>query len=596
MKRLLSLLLVVMLFMFNGIAYASGGFTDDGYPIFYNRLKPRVSEEFFGNLKVSKSVTNVDADTNAFTINVLLTDSDGVFLSGTYGVSIGDGAFVDHEVVGGVLSIELHDGESFVVKRLPKDVVYKVTEDTLAGYSPNYLDCFGVISSVAEKSVFDSDGFDLNSVMQEAFVENTYSSYGEVNLVATKQMIGADISDYDGDFTFVLYDNLGRQIGSAQNDGEGRVILPTLSYTESDVDSEGLGSKTYHLSERLGDIDDVIYDEHDYVITVNLVDNKDGTITATPVYPNDSDVVFSNKIVSNYVFEKENEDGDFVPGCSLQVLKSDGTFVDEWITSAETGYRYNNENYSSYFLANQAKIANDDPLGEIFEVVVPVVHSVYLDIGSYILREVDAPDGYGLASDIPFEVRSDGIYVDGEPVAGEQGDRSDSEYYGDMLSLTMVDPYAYDLIVEKHVTGGFGNKNDVFDFEVAFVGDGVPESVDFIKYSRGSDVGRNGLARLVNGKFMFTLSDSEHIVFKNIPSGVEYTVSEDSDSSHGYLVTKENDSGVIDNESVVCTFTNSREFIVPTGIDLGNSWWVFVACGLFMVFGILLGKKSQRDN
>ena len=69
-------------------------------------------------------------------------------------------------------------------------------------------------------------------------------------------------------------------------------------------------------------------------------------------------------------------DGDQLGDCTLAVLDSAGTTVDTWTTTDGNQY-----------------------------------HEVALPVGSYVLRELKAPDGYDLTADVPFEVTEDGAIV-----------------------------------------------------------------------------------------------------------------------------------------------------------------------------------------
>ena len=608
------------------------------YPVFYNRLKPRVSEDFYGDLKVTKSVSNISGDDHAFTIDVLLTDDseNSVKLTGAYDVVIyrsssDTTSTVNTTIEDGVISIVLYDGDNFVIKNLPEGTVFTVTESNAPGYTPSY-------SSLANYSI-------ERDVEKEIDIENVYSSYGECNIEADKYLVGDDIKYHDGEFNFSIYNRLGQKIGTATNDENGHIVFPTISFTQDDV-----GQKTFFIMENAGDkitvadrdpvTGDVLssaeydadYDDSQYRVVVDVVDNGDGTITATPSYPDGSS--FRNTIVGNYMFDKlDSATGVPVVGASMQILKA-GTnqVVDEWLTRGQTTvYIYNNVEYVTRFDAVRAVNADGGDVSSIVERVVPQMHEVALDDGNYILREVEAPDGYARNfEDIVFTVDNNGIYVNGNPVAGinptmgtnEYGYTTEGAWMLAMRSLTMTDEPAYDLTISKFVDGDMASRDKYFKVtvEIGNLNAGASLGVDLSNADRrvGSNsatiddyegVSQPNKLIVPNGSTSlradFYLQNGQSVLIKNIPQGATYKVVE---ASEDYYSQYSIDSGVIENGAGMTSaqvmgsadhavvFMNTRDGLVPTGVIMTVApYAILILLGVTGVVIYLVMKKRKKE-
>ncbi|MBR0575669.1 Cna B-type domain-containing protein [Proteiniclasticum sp. BAD-10] len=79
------------------------------------------------------------------------------------------------------------------------------------------------------------------------------------------------------EFSFELWagDEL---LHTVKNAADGSFSFPALTYT-------AVGTYTYTMKEVLGTLGGVTYDDAEFTITVTVKDNLDGTLTATPVYP-----------------------------------------------------------------------------------------------------------------------------------------------------------------------------------------------------------------------------------------------------------------------------------------------------------------------
>ena len=112
---------------------------------------------------------------------------------------------------------------------------------------------------------------------------NTYSAKGKVTPVATKVAEGFDLKAEQ--FTFQLKDANGELVSEAKNAADGSVTFDEIEYTAA-------GEYTYTINEVVVENDGIADDTHVCNVTVNVVDNGNGTLTATASYDNNT---FTNK-------------------------------------------------------------------------------------------------------------------------------------------------------------------------------------------------------------------------------------------------------------------------------------------------------------
>ena len=112
--------------------------------------------------------------------------------------------------------------------------------------------------------------------------ENTYEAAGSVTLGGSKTLNGRILTA--GQFTFNLLDAGRTTILTAQNDALGNFAFDPIHYTLADV-----GSRTYYIVERDDGQAGYTYDSREIRVIVTVVDNGDGTLTATPNYTTSAD-------------------------------------------------------------------------------------------------------------------------------------------------------------------------------------------------------------------------------------------------------------------------------------------------------------------
>lgn len=250
-----------------------------------------------GSLTVKKTVVGGDSQ-REFGFTVALADGDGEPVSGTFGKGERAVTFAD-----GKAALKLRDGEEKTVAGLPVGARYTVTEDAAEGYTTAVN---GADGSKAEGAVTE-DGTTV------AFT-NTYGTTTEGRDVSTaglftKTLEGRDWAEGDS-FQFALTGEDGAPMPEGSADGSKTVSVTaagtkagdrvafdfgSIRYTLDDIkDAEfaEVGGKrvraktfTYTVREVRPDdgsaIAGVAYDGHVAMMTVTVIDDGSGNLTAT---------------------------------------------------------------------------------------------------------------------------------------------------------------------------------------------------------------------------------------------------------------------------------------------------------------------------
>lgn len=199
--------------------------------------------------------------------------------------------------------VEMVDGVETVVAKGTNDVYGKVTFETITYSAPgehDYLvrevagDKGGVTYDTKDYSIHASVTDNANGTLsvkhelkdaQEALFTNTYEAKpATVSLGAAKLLNNAKPGD--ARFTFQVIDKDGNVVAEAQNDEEGTIQFPELSFDTA-------GEYEYTIVEVNDGQEGVTYDGFEHKIKITVTDNKEGSLVAD-IEGMDELILFSN--------------------------------------------------------------------------------------------------------------------------------------------------------------------------------------------------------------------------------------------------------------------------------------------------------------
>ena len=222
---------------------------------------------------------------------------------------------------------------------------------------------------------------------------NTYTAPkpAKAKISASKILEGAELKN--GEFNFQLLDETGKVLQTKQNAADGTVTFDDISYSSEDA------GKTFHYT-----IKEVIpeskakgmtYDEGNIDVTVTVTkDDASNTLKASVAYGDKTS--FTNKLVTtsipptpptvdkpelklyNIQLHKANADGNALAGAVFGLFEADGT------TPVANPYG-----------EGQATATSSDEEGK-----KGLVTFTGLEAKDYVVRELTAPDGYQLSTDV----------------------------------------------------------------------------------------------------------------------------------------------------------------------------------------------------
>ena len=257
----------------------------------------------------------------------------------------------------------------------------------------------GITYDTAEKQVavkVTKDGDNLKATVvypeSKAFA-NTYSapSPAKAQISASKILEGRDLKD--GEFSFNLLDEAGEVLQTKQNAADGSVAFDEISYSQEDA------GKTFHYT-----IKEVIpqsqekgmtYDQASIEVTVTVTkDDASNTIKATVAYGEKKS--FINTFVTSEIpptppvvekpeaklytiqLHKVNGEGQALAGAVFGLFEADGT------TPVANPYG-----------EGQATATSSDEEGK-----KGLVTFTGLEARDYVIKELTAPSGYQLSTDV----------------------------------------------------------------------------------------------------------------------------------------------------------------------------------------------------
>lgn len=278
-------------------------------------------------LTIKKTVIGTDTSTVPFTFKVelwienggsktALTDDDinKLTVTGLQGQSSIN--FDRKEGSGGSWnegSLSLKNGHSATIGNLPVGTHYRITETQVNGVSITYTGAAENMKAGSTEGytpvTMPEEGKITDGYSEKKEFINEYHAAGNVSLHAHKVLKGSEgnVNVPAEAFEFDLYQVGKGFIETQANDANGNVNFNAITFTEEDMEGAALNPSTgkrvkvitYRVHERDGsltdgiDYDQIINDSDQY-ITVTLVDEKNGTISAS-AYPSDFTFRFNNE-------------------------------------------------------------------------------------------------------------------------------------------------------------------------------------------------------------------------------------------------------------------------------------------------------------
>lgn len=195
----------------------------------------------------------------------------------------------------------------------------------------------------------------------------------------------------------------------------------------------------------------------------------------------------------------------------------------------------------------------------------------------------------GLPVGVDYTV-TENAYKDYKP--SDNGKYNGKIEAGKTGEISVVNTYdeKYDISVNKTVKGNQGDKSKNFEFVLKLTGsDGlvVPGSVDVEKN------GNFETMKVIDGEVKFTLSHGEKIIFKKLPAGIRYEVTETV--TNGYKMTCDNNSGVLRTNADI-GFVNTKNVGIPTAAmtNTGIITAIAVCCGGVAIATIVRAVKKKK--
>lgn len=129
------------------------------------------------------------------------------------------------------------------------------------------------------------------------------------------------------------------------------------------------------------------------------------------------------------------------------------------------------------------------------------------------------------------------------------------------------------ITITKNVTGAMGDKTKSFKFTMTLRNNGAGVTGTY------KDESGNTTLEFKDGTAIFELKDKQSIQALNLPTGAEYSITEENLDTDGYTVTYTNEKGTIAGKQEV-TIKNNKDLIIESGVR-GNN----------MTMGILLSTE-----
>ncbi len=176
-------------------------------------------------------------------------------------------------------------GETFelVLKEINTGISGMIYDETPRTITVKVIDNFdGTIGTIINNEETDT---------YTAEYENTYiPGVASATISGNKVLDGRDLAE--GEFNFVLTDEQGN-VYSVSNAADGSFAFSALTFDK-------VGTYTYTVTEVIGDLGGVTYDESVYTVTINVIDGGNGDLVAEVSIVLDNETVNEIQFVNEY--------------------------------------------------------------------------------------------------------------------------------------------------------------------------------------------------------------------------------------------------------------------------------------------------------
>ncbi len=302
-----------------------------------------------GDIKATVEVT----DNNDGTISTKITYEDGNTITNTYTANGEISLEAAKELVGRnwlegeSYNFELKDPEGKTIDTQTVDenetVTFKTIKFTEADAGKTYTYTIsetgelrqGLTKSqdiTATVKITDNKNGKLNISVEYTNndkITNTYKATGSTSLKAKKVLDGRDWQENES-YVFALIDSEGNVVERQTVDANETVSFAALNYTEADAGK----TYTYTISE-VSDLPGGLAKSDDIQVTIEVVDNGDGSVTANVTYTQNDTITNTYSANGSIVLEatKELTGRDWMENeqYTFTLKNSDGEVIDEQI-------------------------------------------------------------------------------------------------------------------------------------------------------------------------------------------------------------------------------------------------------------------------
>lgn len=454
------------------------------------------------------------------------------------------------------VSVILKDGERVRFKAVPREALYRATEEK----GPEFKSSYNITNDAVSGTIANAQGANADVNMELATAWETVDAGEDITITYTNEIVktqSLSISKIiSGGGGTISTDNTFKFTVKFQNLGGGYAILSTIGKILADAMGSATASFDIKSGETVtfnnipvGSLFEVIEEDAGKYIPYYETSGADNTNNKT-----------SQSLSTGSEIKTKVDDAQAAVDAATSTLKGKKATLD----NAQAAYDANNsaENQAALEAAQSEYDAAKAEL-ERAEAALAVAKALNTASGSVKLNE-DAK-----------------------------------------VSYTNITPY--DLVVKKQVGGVFGNKTEEFDFTAYFTYNGLPVEggCQFKKYS-GTEIIEEGALVIVDGECSFKLCHNESIRLIGLPYGTVFTVTERGAEDYATVSTIAKDTEGAETEGKIAggtldymddanskyetvTFTNTKNGILPTGIH--NDLGLPVGVGALALIGIFYLKK-----